>query len=266
MSRPDGGPIPDDALVAVLRPFVRATRPVLDGLRESDPFGLRSRVSPGGAAAEAAPEERSLSDKILDALASVQVPGTAAWARMDVDGRAHWWVYRVGRFTTLIAAIPGLGGALARALPVSDAVGAAGAGLLLVAVAGEHGVREEDRLVELLASVLFRRELVLGARTMTAEQDAAADARAEELTGDLAVAGKRATLKRVGSAVWRLGRALFAVEDELDRRPHGRFYHGWLGMLPVVGVVGKYLGEWSGLKRAAKQGRAWLDRRGLAAS
>ena len=71
-------------------------------------------------------EERSLADKILDTLASVQVPGTAAWARMGVEARAHWWVYRVGRFTTLIAAIPGLGGALARTLPVSDAVGAAG--------------------------------------------------------------------------------------------------------------------------------------------
>lgn len=259
-------PIPDEALVTVLRPFVRATRPVLDGLREADPFGLRARVTPGAAGPGAEPEERSLSDKVLDALAAVQVPGTAAWARMDVDARAHWWVYRVGRFTTLVAAIPGLGGALARTLPVSDAVGAAGEGLLLVAIAGEHGVREEDRLVELLASVLFRRELVLGTRSMTADEDAAADARAEELTGDLAGPGKRATLKRVGSAVWRLGRALWSVEDELDRRPHGRFYHEWLGMLPVVGVLGKYLGEWSGLKRAARQGRAWLERRGPAAA
>ena len=241
------GPIPDDALVAALRPFVRATRPVLDGLREADPFGLRSRVSPGATGGDttggdAAPEERSLASTILDTLAAVQVPGTAAWARMDVEGRAHWWVHRVGRFTTLIAAIPGLGGALARTLPVSDAVGAAGEGLLLVAIAGEHGVREEDRLVELLASVLFRRELALGTAAMTAAEDAAADARASELTGDLAGAGKRATLKRVGSAVWRLGRALFALEDELDKRPHGRFYHQWLGLLPVVGVVGKYLG------------------------
>lgn len=262
--------VPDADLVAVLRPFVRATRPVLDGLRESDPFGLRARVTPGTTASSGepdppTPEERSLSDRIRDALASVEVPGTAAWARMGVEARAHWWIYRVGRFTTLVAAIPGLGGALARTLPVSDAVGAAGAGLLLVAVAGEHGVRDEDRLVELLASVLFRRELALGADPLTAEEDAAADARAAELTGELARPGTRATLRRVGSVVWRLGRALWSVEDELDKRPHGRFYHRWLGLVPVVGVVGKYLGEWSGLKRAARQGRAWLDRHGLAA-
>lgn len=258
--------ISDDDLVRVLRPFVRATRPVLDGLRESDPFGLRARVTPGSdRAADTSDEERSLADKILDALASVKVPGTSAWAAMDVPARSDWWVYRVGRFTTLIAAIPGLGGALARTLPVSDAVGAAGEGLLLVAIAGEHGVRSEDRLVELLASVLFQRELDLAAQELTAAEDAAADARAEELTGDLAGdSGKRATLKRVGSAVWRLGRALWGVEDELDKRPHGRFYHQWLGLLPVVGVVGKYLGEWSGLKRAAKQARAWLLDRGFA--
>ncbi|ALE85206.1 hypothetical protein [Pseudonocardia sp. HH130629-09] len=258
--------ISDDDLVRVLRPFVRATRPVLDGLRESDPFGLRARVTPGSdRAADTSDEERSLADKILDALASVKVPGTSAWVAMDVPARSDWWVYRVGRFTTLIAAIPGLGGALARTLPVSDAVGAAGEGLLLVAIAGEHGVRSEDRLVELLASVLFQRELDLAARELTAAEDAAADARAEELTGDLAGdGGKRATLKRVGSAVWRLGRALWGVEDELDKRPHGRFYHQWLGLLPVVGVVGKYLGEWSGLKRAAKQARAWLLDRGFA--
>ncbi len=263
----DRGPIGDDAVVTVLRPFVRATRPVLAGLRETDPFGLRSRVTGrSGGDRGTDEEERTLSDKILDALASVQVPGTAAWAGMDVHEREHWWVYRVGRFTTLVAAIPGLGGALARSLPVSAAVGAAGQGMLLVAVAGEHGVHDEDTLVALLASVLFRRD-VSSAGKLTPEADAAADAMAAELTGDLDAEGRGAgsTLRRVGGAVWRLGRALFSLEDELDKRPHGRFYHGWIGLLPVVGVVGKYLGEWSGLKRAAANGRRWLTRRGLAA-
>ena len=92
------GPISDDAIVTVLRPFVRATRPVLRGLRESDPFGLRSRISPAAgadgpgspaAAVVIEPEERSLSDKILDALASVQVPGTSAWAAMDILSLIH---------------------------------------------------------------------------------------------------------------------------------------------------------------------------------
>jgi hypothetical protein len=34
--------IGDLAVLAVLHPFVRATRPMLAALRESDPFGLQS--------------------------------------------------------------------------------------------------------------------------------------------------------------------------------------------------------------------------------
>jgi hypothetical protein len=244
--------IPDRAVVGVLRPFVRATRPVLDGLRDSDPFGLRTRVPAGD------DPDRSLAEKVLDALAAVQVPGTAAWAAMDVPARSRWWVRRVGRFTTLIAAVPGLGGALAKRLPVSSVVGAAGQGMLLVAIAGEHGVKDEDELVALLASVMFRRTLTV--QGPSAVEDTAADARAAELTGDLAE--PRPTLARVGRAVWRLGRALLAVEDELDKRPHGNVLHEGLSWLPVVGAVGKYLGEWSGLKKAAREAEKWLGQRG----
>ena len=258
MSGHENGAIPDSVIVGVLRPFVRAARPVLAGLRESDPFGLRGRRRPG----PGGEDERPLKNRILDTLASVEVPGTAAWAAMDVRGRSHWWVYRAGRFTTLIAAIPGLGGALARTLPVSAAVGAAGQGLLLVAIAGEHGIHSragEDRIVELLASVLFGRELTLTG-TLDAAEDAVVDRRADELTGDLGEKDASPAVARIGSAVWRLGRALYSVEDELDKRPHGRFYHEAIGMLPVVGVAGRYFGEWSGLKRAAKAAEKRLAR------
>jgi hypothetical protein len=244
--------ISDRAIVAILRPFVRATRPVLGGLRESDPFGLRSRVP------AADDPDRGLGERILDTLATVEVPGTAAWAAMDVPARTRWWVRRVGRFTTLLAAVPGLGGALAKRLPVSSVVGAAGQGMLLVAIAGEHGVHDEDELVELLGAVMFRRRLTV--HGPSAADDAAADARAAELTGDLAE--PRPTLARVGRAVWRLGRALLAVEDELDKRPHGNVLHEGLSWLPVVGAVGKYLGEWSGLKKAAREAEKRLAQGG----
>lgn len=248
--------ISDGAVVAVLRPFVRATRPLLDGLRETDPFGLRARVAVADAADD---DERSRREKVLDFLATVEVPGTAAWASMEPAQRTRWWVRRVGRFTTLIAAVPGIGGVLANRLPVSAALGAAGQGLLLVAIAGEHGVRDEDELVGLLGAVLFRRELTV--TRPDAAADAAADARAAELTGDLAEPDARPTLSRIGSAVWRLGRALFAVEDELDKRPHGNVVHSFIGNFPVVGAVGKYLGEWSGLKKAAREAEKLLKLR-----
>lgn len=237
--------IPDAAIVAVLRPFVRAARPVLAGLRDADPFGLRARP------AKEADADRDLRDKLLDGLAAVKVPGTSAWASMGVEARCRWWVYRVGRVTTIAAAVPGLGGALARSLPVSSTVGAAGQGLLLVAIAGEHGVVDENEVVALLGHILFERDLA--PRTVDAKADAAADARADELTGDLRDDDGRSTARRVARAVWRMGRALYAVEDELDKRPHGRFYHEAVGLLPGIGAVGKYFGEWSGLKRASRK-------------
>lgn len=250
-ARTDQGPISDTAVAAVLRSFVRATRPVLDGLRESNPFGLRDRVvtDPGNGA------DRRLTDRLLDRIACTELPGTAAWARMDREARVRWWVRRVGRFTTAIASIPGLGGALARRLPIGHAVGAAGQGLLLVAIAGEYGVRDEGPLVALLGSILFRRTLDTS-RDLTAAEESAAEAGAAEITAPLRE--EKPALQRVGGAVWRLGRALFAVEDELEKRPDGRFYHDWLSMIPVVGVFGKYLGEWSGLQRAAREAEKWL--------
>jgi hypothetical protein len=244
--------IPDRAIVAVLRPFVRSTRPVLDGLRESDPFGLRERVR------RPDDPERGLADTVLDALAAVEVPGTKAWADMDTPARSRWWVRRVGRLTTLVAAVPGIGGALANRLPVSKALGAAGQGLVLVAIAGEHGVRDEESLVELLGTVLFRRDLSVAPPDAAA--DAAAAQAAEEITGDLTADDSGPSVRKVAGAVWRLGRALFALEGELDKRPHGNLLTEGLGMLPVVGAVGKYLGEWSGIREAAQEAEEWLRR------
>ncbi|MGE3288009.1 MAG: hypothetical protein AB7J32_18190 [Pseudonocardia sp.] len=245
------GPISDAAMAGVLRTFVRATRPVLNGLREADPFGLRQRIVedlPAGSA-------RGFADKVLDFLAAVEVPGTAAWAQMDRATRVRWWVRRVGRFTTAVAAVPGLGGALAAKLPVAKALGTAGQGLLLVAVAGEYGVHAERDLVAMLGAVMFGRDLDTS-RDLTADEESAAEAGAAEIIAPLR--GQRPSLRRLAAAMWSLGRALFAVEDELDKRPHGRFYHDMLGMVPVIGAFGKYLGEWSGLKRAARRAQEWL--------
>ena len=71
--------------------------------------------------------------------------------------------------------------------------------------------------------------------------------------------GRRFGVKVAAKWLWRQGRMLVAISDELEKRPHGRFYHRALGMVPVVGMAGDYLGERSGLKRAAKRGRKWID-------
>ena len=256
----DGGPISDSGVAAVLRPFVRATRPLLGALSDSDAFGLQARAS--RAADNAAPRiDRKLRERVVDRLASTHAPGTAAWAQMDMHARSQWWVRRVGRLTSLVAAVPGFGGAITSKLPVTSVLGAAAQGLVLCAIADEHDMHDEADVVALLGAVMFRRDLCPPARAdLSPASDAAADARAAELTADLEN-DKKPALQRLGGAVWRLGRALLAVEAELGKLPRGGRIARWVSLVPVVGVAGKYIGEWSGLKKAATSGEAWIHSR-----
>ncbi|WAL66751.1 hypothetical protein ORV05_02750 [Amycolatopsis cynarae] len=232
-------PITDEHVVKALRPFVRAARPVLEAMR-----------TPGR----------------LEELAGMRVPGSAAWAAMGPSERADWWINRVGRLTALVTAIPGLGGALADRLPVQDAVGAAAQGLLLCAIAGEHGVDDVGDRVRLIAWVLFERRIDPALARGEGIADPPGDseeAQTAKLTGeDFSEAGKsdrKITLKACAGALWRMGRALRGIGDELEKRPRGRFYHRAFGMLPVVGMAGDYLAERSALKRVAQRADSFLQ-------
>ena len=256
----DDGPISDADVAAVLRPFVRATRPLLGALSDSDPFGLQARAQ-RATDGRAARVKRTLRTRVADRLASTRAPGTAAWKQMDMHARSNWWVRRVGRVTSLVAAVPGFGGAITSKLPVSSGLGAVAQGLVLCAIADEHDMHDEVDVVALLGAVMFRRDLCPPARAeLSRASDAAIDARAAELTGGLENE-KKPTLQRLGGALWRMGRALLAIEGELGKRPRGGRITRWISLIPVVGVAGKYLGEWSGLKKAEKAGEEWIHSR-----
>ncbi|WP_034270059.1 hypothetical protein [Haloechinothrix halophila] len=271
-----GEVITDRQVVAVLRPFVRATAPVLDALREADPLGLRARAAEaarrGEHLAELANTPPGLRRRLLNGLSTVKIPGTGAWETMSPDLRTRWWINRVGRVTALLTSVPGLGGALADRLPVQDALGTASQGLLLCAIAGERGVSGHADRVRLLAWVLFERDIDprIAAGDYPEHDASAEDARTAELTAELGEngekrGGRRISLKGFAVTLWRLGRSLYAVTEEMEKRPHGRFWHRWLGMLPVVGMLGDYLGERSGLRRVAKRADQWFIRSGLTA-
>jgi hypothetical protein len=241
---PVADPITDERVASVLRTFVRGCEPVLPRLRDID--------------ADVPPDDTEVDQNVLrkvrHRLKEVGWPGSASWARMGVEERAHWWVNRVGKLTALAASVTGLAGALGDRLPLQDVLGAAGQGLLLCAIAGEHGVEDRETRVRLLAAVLFGRDLDPAAGATTPDPEAA----------PAPPDGRRVGVKAAATWLWRQGRLLLAVQDDLEKRPHGRFYHRALGMLPVVGLAGDYLGERSALKRAAKAADRWLHAQGFA--
>ncbi|WP_284225398.1 hypothetical protein [Mycobacterium antarcticum] len=233
----------DDADVAgVLDRAVRIINPVIDVLSRVDPFGLKGRSHHLGDA------DGSV-DKALDALAWVlntaDVPGTQAWAGMTLDDRVHWWVRRVGAVDTVIVAFPGVFGVVADRLPVQDVLGFASQAIVLCAVARECGIDDYGRQVRLLASVMCHREI--GA----ADE---AEPSAEPESPD-AGSGPGAFV----AALWRIAGVMRAIGGEIAKRPRPRRIFRYLGMLPAVGAVADYFGEYGALVRAAKAGRKWIE-------
>ena len=235
----------DDADVAcVLRRAVRVINPVVDVLSRADPFGLKGRSHRLGAA------DGSI-DKALDALAwmvnTADVPGTQAWEDMDLDARTNWWVRRVGALDTVLVAFPGVLGVVADRLPIQDLLGFTNQAVVLCAVARELGVDDYGVQVRLLAAVMCDRDLGAEAARSGAEEPR------ESASTDWSPLG-------LVKSLWHVAGLMRAIGDELVKRPRPRAIFRYLGMLPVVGVVADYLGEYGALVRAADAGRKWIAR------
>jgi hypothetical protein len=230
----------DDSEVArALGRSVAVINPVLDLLAGTDLLGLKKRTHRLGDSDDAI-------SKALDALAWVlntaDVPGTLAWADMDLEDRVDWWVRRVGALDTLLVAFPGVFGVIADRLPVQDLLGFSNQAIVLCAVAREHSIQDRDIQVRLLASVMCDRDL------SAAEARGDAGEQAQPEPSDTVLTGR----------LWHFAGVLRAVNDELVKRHRPRSLFRYLGMLPAVGAVADYLGEYGALVRAAKEGQAWI--------
>ena len=246
-------------MAAVLRVFVRRCEPMLHRLREDgEPVEVGDE-----------PEvDRSVLDKLKAAVASIKRPGMRGWSQLPVAERTDWWVSRVGRLTSLLASFTGLAGALGDRLPLQDMLGSAGQGLLLCAIAAEHGVDDIGTEVRLLGSVLFERDIdpavARGKGDEKADEQVLEELCEEaDLPAEEPAKGRKYGVKAGFKWLWRQARILFAITGELEKRPQGRFYHQLLGLLPVIGMAGDYLGERSALKRVARRGTRWLAQQGI---
>jgi hypothetical protein len=166
--------------------------------------------------------------------------------------RDHWWAERVATVAAGVAAAPRFLGRLADLLPLQNTVGTAVQSLVVLGVAGEHGVADPAERVSLLARVLLGRDLSAeDVRPLLAHTKGTYR---EDALGNPATRGPVRT-------VWRASRILGRIDDALDARPKGRLHHRALANLPVVGVFGGYAAEKEGLRRAASRAAAVLDGR-----
>lgn len=236
--------ITDAAVETTLGRAVRIINPLLDVLWGTDPLGLKRRRSD---------TDDGPLDKVADgfawALNAADVPGTSAWDDMDADARIHWWVWRVGALNTVAVAFPGVLGAVGRRLPIQDLLGFVSQAIVLCAVARELGVSDYRPQVRMLAAVLCGRDLA------GVGDGAGPDLPSVEISR---------TPLGIAKALWNLVGLFDAVSDELAKRPHPRAPFRYLGMLPGVGAIAAYFGEYGALVRAAKAGRHWVGRHAVA--
>ena len=188
-----------------------------------------------------------ISDAVLvDVLRRVDrlaTPGVRRLGRPpDLPGAARdaWWSERVSQVAAAVAAAPRFLGRLADVLPLQNTVGTAVQAIVVLGVAGEHGVTDPAERVSLLAGVLLDRDL-------PAEKVGPLMKHATGTYREEALGAKRGPVR----IVWRLSRLLGRIDDALDARPKGKLRHRALANLPVVGVLGGYAAEREGLRRAA---------------
>ena len=171
------------------------------------------------------------------------------------EEREQWWADRVSRVAAGASALPRFAGKLADLLPVQDALGAAVQSVVVLGVAGEHGVRDPAERAALLAQVLVNRPLT------AAQIQPLMQGRVPAGEGAAPVEGRRGVARRL----WDTARLLSRIDETLDARPKGRLGARLLSNLPVVGLAGGYFAERIALRKAAAKAAEVLARRQLTA-
>ncbi len=183
-------------------------------------------------------------------------PRNPVWANADVDTRIDWWVDRVGTAAAALAAVPNAGGVVTSALDLDDLLGAAGQTAIINAVAREMGVTDRNEIVQTAAAVVLARRL-----TQTEIKSVLGDTRARAIAEPLPepdVDPDKSMFAKLGSTarlIWRVATQVRALREDLHRRPHGGFLSRVVSKIPVVGAAGGFVGELTGVRRAATQAR-----------
>ncbi|WP_034512103.1 hypothetical protein [Blastococcus sp. URHD0036] len=170
--------------------------------------------------------------------------------------RDQWWADRVPVLAAGLSAAPRFLGRLADLLPLQNTVGSAVQSVVVLGVAGEHGVVDPAERVSLLARVLLDRDLPPDRVRPLLERS-----RGTYTEATIGGPEERAGFRGRARTLWRVSRLLGRIDDALDARPKGRLGARALSNIPVVGVLGGYAAEREGLRRAAARAAALADGR-----
>jgi hypothetical protein len=168
--------------------------------------------------------------------------------------RDQWWAHQVSRVAAVVSAAPRFAGKFADLLPLQNTVGTAMQSIVVLGVAGEHGVTAPAERVSLLARVLLGRNLPPSAVEPLLVHSSGTYR--EEAFG---AAEERSGFRGRARTVWRIAGLLGRIDDALDARPKGKRRHRLLSNIPVVGVAGGYAAEREALRRAAARAAAALE-------
>ena len=162
------------------------------------------------------------------------------------EERTAWWADQVSRVAAGVSAAPRFAGKLADLLPLQNTIGTAVQSVVVLGVAGEHGVEDPAERISLLTRVLLRRDL-------TPEQIEPLLERAKGTYREEALGAReeRGGFRGTARTIWRVAGLLGRIDDTLDARPKGRLGARALANLPVVGLAGGWLSERVALRRAA---------------
>lgn len=203
-------------------------------------------------------------DAIRDRAFGETTPASGQWQNVPLNKRIDWWVTRIGISAGLAAATPRFAGALADRVPLQSALGSSAAGLAVCATAREHGRTTPAEWVPLLAKILFGRDLHAASVPVPAPEtssDQLATAPEEDADGGPSTISKLGRgAQQAAKTLWRLARAFNELQDLLDQRPRGGIFARTLAKVPVVGVVGGWLDERGGIRKAARETTLLLDK------
>lgn len=169
------------------------------------------------------------------------IPVVNSYLQRDADSRSRWWVFPVGAVTTVAVAWPNALGFVAKVLPLQPYLGFANQTVVVLGVAGEHGINEMPEQIELVARVLARRQI--DPRQLLGDAPGFEDLVQVHDTANRLRGGVRSAFGAARDVLHTVKSARAALEA----RPRPAAAFDFLGKLPVVGAVAGYVGEFATL-------------------